>query len=313
MAGCRPLGALGLVIGLGLVTWSQPARADAESYDVVSLGECLTAHATELDYLLGIELGAPGWLRQPDAAWRVTVSCDATRIEVRVTGAGTEQIKTIELEQLDARIVARVVALAIADLLERSRQRAPEAPPGPVAPVVLRPPPPPARTPQPSVWIELALRTFLSSPGIGVGAGLRSLVPVSERFELALGLVAERAVAEQAVGRIRAESGSFDAGVGFRWLTPGIVLHTGAGVRAGYVRLNGLPNPESMLRGSAVAGVWGGPQLNLLLALRITQELQLGARAEFGAMLLRVEARAPDPAWDSAWLVGSVGLGWQFH
>ncbi len=314
--GLKTLRLAALVVS-GVLVASRALAQDLppESY-ALAQGDCLAAQGPELDHLLAIELSAPNWSRQVDATWAVQLRCSDPGLLVLVknTRSGVENAKYLDLSELDRRVVARVVALAIAELLERSRTwtSAPPlpktaAPQQPTKQVLQR-----EERRRPSLWAVASLRKFPSAVGISTGLGVRSVLPVTRSWGISAGILAERGSASQNVGSVKALSGSADFAARFE-LSPGAVtLAAEAGGRLGYVRLEGSPEAGVGLLGGSVSGIWGGPQLSLFAAIPLGRDLRLAARTEGGAMLLRVKGHAPEPVWSGAWVAGELALGWQF-
>jgi hypothetical protein len=230
---------------------------------------CSDALAREAQRIAAIELRAALVDGTPDAATtEVTATCSAESAKLRVvdptTGKSVE--RSVALSQAAATARARLLALAIAELVaaswsELESNPEPKAPPAaPLAPVAAREAARGAIAPRRIELAAVADAHLLASRDLLLGGGARAEIWISPAFFLRFDALANYAELSRASGAIALTMPSLSSALGAclcaRALRPSVSL----GARAGYAWMNGVPG-DSATSGTRQGGAWVGPEL----------------------------------------------------
>ncbi len=279
----------------------------------LSVDACTKISQPEVRRVLELEL-----LSSRAAITGVTaaVACDGPAIAFSVDDpiTGRALTRTVDLSRAAPNARARLLALAIVEVVEASwSEQLFSPPPAPEVHKVVPPPAPVALAPAPrpkfGLTAHAASRALLTSPLWQWGGGLR-FVHTPFRF---LGWAAE----------IAAEHGTFSTTLGSVFITSGdgllellgqlvlgpVAFHLSAGTRVGVVHARGVPSVP-LVRAREVIGPWAGV-LGALSASAGAGMWFLTARAEGGQILLGVPSRVANvnTGMVGPWLGLSLGLG----
>jgi len=240
----------------------------------IAIVGCEEPLAQEARRITAIELHATLVNAAPDAATtQISAACTAQSAQLRVidptTGKAVE--RTVALGQAAPSARARLLALAMAELVAASWSELednPEpkaAPVAPLAPLSAREAARRVVAPRPIELQAVADAQLLASRDVVLGGGARGELWVSERLFLrfdALFLYGEPSRATGSVAlTMPSASGALGASLGSGWLQPRVSL----GVRAGYAWMNGIA-ASAATTGDHQRGFWGGPELGFELA-----------------------------------------------
>jgi len=244
----------------------------------VSIGivGCDAALAREAQRIAAIELRATLVDGAPDATvTQVTATCSraVAALEVVDPTTGKSLGRTVALTEAAANGRARLLALAVAELVaaswsELQNNPRPQAPPAtPLAPYAAREA---ARAVVAERSLELAAAFdthFLASGDCLFGAGARAVLWVSPLLFARFDVLADYAELGRASGSVAVIMPSVSVALGAaRWLGTSLRPSLSAGMRGGYVWMNGIADG---LAASAARqrGVWLGPEVALQLAV----------------------------------------------
>jgi hypothetical protein len=236
--------------------------------------DCDDALAREAQRIAAIELRAALVDGTPDAATtEVTATCSADSAKLRVvdptTGKSLE--RSVALSQAAATARARLLALAIAELVaaswsELESNPEPKAPPvAPLAPVAAREAARGAIAPRRIELAAVAGAHLLASRDLLLGGGARAEIWISPTFFLRFDALANYAQLSRATGTIALTMPSLSSALGAclcaRSLRPSVSL----GARAGYAWMSGVPG-DGATSGTRQEGAWVGPELAVELS-----------------------------------------------
>jgi len=305
---------------------------DADRCSFLARDHLFKLVALELD----ARVAAPD--RAAEQSTRVEVACAGTQVELKVTDRVTNKLltRTMALEARDAQAAARLVAIAVAELvltswMELTMPRASAAPPPtdtPAAPELRRAAQERAQrqlSRGASTGYVLAVAQAVGPfDGIGVawGGGLRfgwtpGGAPVENdawirRYGLDLELTAVRNDVSRGLGSVDVSVWSAALRASFRFVRGRSWLDAGAGARGGVVRLEGTPADSTTTRGSTLAGTWAGPIAYVGVGRRFWH-LVAAAGVEGGIVLRTVAGLVDDGPQISVagqWLSGTLAIGW---
>jgi hypothetical protein len=234
---------------------------------------CDEALAGEARRITAIELRAALTDAAPDdATTQITATCGAESANLRVvdptTGKSLE--RSVALSQAAPTARARLLALAMAELVvaswsELEDNPEPKAPPAQLAPVAAREA---ARRVIARLPVELAAVAdahLLASRDLLLGGGARSEIWISQGFFLRFDALVHYAELSRPTGTIAltmpSVSSALGASFGTAWLQPRLSV----GARAGYAWMNGVAG-SAATTGDRQQGVWAGPELALELS-----------------------------------------------
>jgi hypothetical protein len=231
---------------------------------------CQSVDVAQLRRLLNVEQR-----RDSDSAVReisVSVTCDersaTLRIERRDESA-PPRLREFALRDVAGEVGARVLSLAVIELLEDAAAAPLEAPREQLAPRPQLEPAPPPREPAPSVRLMAAgaIQTFaLDRPLAGGGISVDFLR--LSRLGLRLGLDVAVGDRDYDLGSARLQLTTMSAQAGYLAIHERWTARAYLGYRFGNGRIDGERAPGSAAREGTVSGASGGPLLALGLGVR---------------------------------------------
>ena len=262
---------------LALATGWQTARAEGTlgperphvSIDIVG---CDPALARESRRIAAIELRATLVDTAPDATvTQVTATCRATAAELEVLDPTTGKSlgRTVTLTEAPENGRARLLALAVAELVAASWSEL-QTNPKPRAPAATQLAPNAAREAARAAVADRSIELagaidvhLLASRDWLFGGGARAGVWISPLFFARFDALADYAELTRAGGSVAVLMPSVSAALGTSgWLGPSVRPAISLGLRAGYVRMNGIAD-GSAATPSHQQGVWLGPEVVL--------------------------------------------------
>lgn len=265
----------------------------------------LSAH--EISRIASIELA-----RAPqELDVRASVICSPQFMEIEIEDRRTQKImnRQTPLAQLPMGTRERFAALAIAELVE-SGLREPMAPTDVDATVR-----PQTEDPVTTRRVRLlAAGTVRVFPGVGllqVGAAVRAHVALLGPIGLTFDVAADHGSTRLIAGRVDADSVSAGLFVHARGEWSMVSIAGGVGIRAGWARLQGFPDDDTVFTGGIVSAPLGGPALMLDFGLQLRRFLvSLGFEA--GLPVYGLEGLIDGErgtGFTGAWFAASLGIG----
>jgi len=277
---------------------------------------CAELPADDLTRLVHIELRADVTTaaEHPEAAPRVDVTCEgqAATIAVRDPLTRKSLARAVALDAYAGGARARLVALAIAELVEASWAEL-ETNPTPAAPPAGPPPPPaaveaardvlradrreppslrwPRRPPLYHVAPFFGVRWFPGSSDPLLGAGARFGVDEDRLVSWEVDAMIESADVDHALGRVSVLASSLGGSVEGSRRFHGAYLRSGIGLRGGVARLTGEPSARGVT-GATVTGPWIAPTLASHGTVPFTRRLALDVGTEIGYVVVPVRGLA---------------------
>jgi len=269
---------------------------------------------------------------------RVEVACAGADVALKVSDRLTGKLltRTMTLAGRDAQVGARLIAIAVAELvltswMELTLPGASAAPPvqgAPAAPELRRAAQDRAQRhfPRPAgtgyvLAVGQALGPF-DGVGVAWGGGLRfGWTPGSARVDddvaswrpgFDLELTAARNDTSRGLGTVDVSLWSAAVRVSLRHARGRAWFDVGAGGRAGVARLAGMPDDVTTTRGATLAGTWAGPIAYVGVGRRFWR-LAVAAGVEGGTVLRTVSGLVDDgPSISIAgrWLSATLAIGW---
>jgi len=246
---------------------------------------------------------------------RVILSCSEHVSLMRAFVAGREATRQIDLGKTEQPVRARVIALAIAELVrDTARGEGIEAPPITFESVAA--PPAEAPSPPPQYLAVNHLVTFAKIETFGAqfrplaGGGLGFSHDVGP---LSLGLGPSIAVGERsfALGSVRSLVADLSVRLALRFSGFGHAAEIGAGHALGLVQLSGTATSDRVMAASAT-GVWAAPFLFGKFDVQLSDPVFLEVAAQLGVVTFPVRGRVErgsDVAIDGVWSGLSLGFG----
>jgi hypothetical protein len=286
--------ALLLLFGAGV------ARGAAADVIALDLSACASPPATEVRALLALELRErllPEAAAEPAAAEHVLVVCDEARAQLTLREQG--RVRTLALSSVQPELRARLLALAIAELLQQpgearaasaarpseAAEPATEAPPPPSAAAAPRPAPP--ALPRFALWAGLevsATPVFALGGSLSFRARLWRLLAWSSAFAFTQGT---RAIDR---GELRVQSNALRTGPALLLEDPRGALQLGLGARVGALRLRGVPDDRAQTESAEFRSWYVGPALFAGGLLRLGRRAILALELELAYTMRRVRA-----------------------
>jgi hypothetical protein len=250
---------------------------------VVELVACEQPLEADVRRIVGVELRATvvDAVGAGDAVTRVVATCRGLVVDLVLTDAATAKRleRTVALSEVAPTARARLLALAVAELVVASRQEIPSD----AAPTATTLPP---RQPLPSRpraddrEVEMRPETFAMADAIGVarafpgsglwllGAGARGCFTLSRPLRLSLEVTAEWGKPSRTTGQVAAFAIGGAVGLGWGIERKHAFLMPWLGARGGGARLTGEPNPDATHTvGETQTGPWLGPEIGFAATL----------------------------------------------
>ncbi|HEV3191585.1 MAG TPA: hypothetical protein VGY54_13845 [Polyangiaceae bacterium] len=240
----------------------------------ITVVDCDDVLAREAQRIAAIELRAALVDATPDeATTQVTATCDADAANLRVldptTGKSVE--RSVALSQAAPTARARLLALAIAELVaaswsELESNPEPKAPPAvPLAPVSARAAARGVIAPLPLELAAVADAQLLASRDVVFGGGARTEIWISSMFFLRFDALAHYAALSRPTGTIALTMPSLSAAFGASFGEASLQPRVSAGARGGYAWMSGVAR-NSATTGHREEGAWFGPELTVELS-----------------------------------------------
>jgi hypothetical protein len=295
----------------------------------LELDPCVPAPVEDVRRMLQIELHAAlDEEPEPSAhATRVRVVCRGTLAQLHVvdpiTGKALDRL--IDVLSLAPKAVARLLALAITELVAASWSEVETNPTPAVPPAGPALPPEARRAVREAVEEREAarmVRTWNLNAAVGARGGSAGPVYggcVGVRFNaadwggLALDATGHYGVSGSPLGLISQGNLSLGLSAYAQYTAARYALRAGVGARAGPVWLVGQPYSVDSAAGSTLFGLWGGPMITASLSVPVHPAVSLEASAEAGYVVRPVTALvngSPAASVEGAWGAVNLGVGW---
>jgi hypothetical protein len=251
---------------------------------------------------------------------RVAVICRGSDIDLSLEAATHRLQRTLALSEATPSARARLVALAVAELVVASWQGNPVAI-KPEEPKVAAPTPAPAPVPEPasprqvSAMVEaVGVARVLPSSGLWLGgAGARGVLTVWRPLTLGIDLTAEWGTVSRSTGQVAARTLGGALGLGWGVQRKHLFILPWVGARAGVARLVGEPSSSATLTsGETQTGPWLTPELGASLTLFPHAPVHATVALSGGVMLLRVRGEVTgdrDVSMAGPWAGVVLGVG----
>jgi hypothetical protein len=311
--------ALALALAAPGAVAAAPSAARPAPWVDVTVEACAGVDAAQVRRIAGVELRAridrgPAEATLPS----VQVTCDGDQAAVRIADADGRPARqrTVALAGIAEVARARLLALAIAELI-----LAPASPPPPPPPAAARPPAPapviaaaapPPRREAAAALLALGHARAWGSGWASAGAGVAASVWVGPRLLLRGDALFERGAARVPEGRVTADGVSLSAAALLAARRGGWQLGAGAGLRGGLTRLAGEPADPAAVRGGSFRGPSGGPMGVLTIAPPPLSRIALQLALEAGRVTLPLTGRSGDVqrfAVEGFWFGAALGVG----
>lgn len=273
---------------------------------MLQVNACARASEQDVRRIVGVELGA---LLTDDPSGidvtRVTVTCEAGHVRLRVDDpiTGKALSRDVDVVEDDASARARLVALAVAELVVSSWTELETNPEPQVPPAGPRPPAsavdaaretvrvraPQQRDPHLGETRILAVasrRSFFSRPEALWGGGVRVGRDQFSSVGWTVDVLAEHGETAVSLGTVSMDT--FTAGASLylyrRWSVA--VFQLGLGLRAGAARLSGKPSDPSEAEAASGVAPWGWPTATAGLRLYPVGPIVIALVGETGYVVL---------------------------
>lgn len=316
------------VVSLAAVAWAaslageRSALAEAgPSRVVLLLEQCDETLAAEARRIVGVELRATIIAASDvdDSVTRVTVTCRGPDIDLSLEAAAHRLYRTLALSEAAPTAWARLVALAVAELVVASWQGSPAVIKPEEPSVTVRQPPAPVLEIASPVRVSAmadAIGVVRVLPGSGLwllGAGARGVLTTWGPFTLLLDLTGEWGRASRTTGQVAARTIGGGLGLGWGVQRKHLFILPWVGARAGVARLMGEPSPRSTITlGETQSGPWLSPEIGASLTLFPHAPVHVTVALSGGVMLLGVRGEVTgDRSVNTLgpWAAMVVGLG----
>jgi hypothetical protein len=302
---------------------SQPAEPR-----IVAAEGCPAEFVDEVERLTRIELRE---LSAPDRSeLSIRVRCDEARVTLVIASSQREapRERRLDLGATADSVRARVVALAIAELVEEKpeppkplpKPKPPEPAPKPLPPPPPPPPPPVVEAPAPSAPtgrfdVFFSMSQFELSDDMLWGGGVRVWFTRLAPWQLALDFSAATASRDVELGSSRLVSGTLGARFGYELRSAAWELRFGAGQRVGVARVSGEVTDPVRARSGRVVGAWTGSLGFLAVDVALAGAFRAGVGGELGVVLLPVRGHVEnddDVGVDGVWAGLEAGVAVEF-
>jgi hypothetical protein len=315
-----------LAVSLGLAC-VRVARADERPAPRVTLDltGCDLAFAGEVRRIAGVELRA--MVVEPDeshgAVTRTIVTCRDTVADLWVSDPVTAKLvlRTVSLAETSPRARARLIALAIAELVSASWEEVESNPEPRVPPATPTPPEERAivrralERPQRVAVDALGdARALLGSGVLLLGGAIRAAVRLGPPLTLRLQACTDVGSASTSLGDVAIQITHGSAGLGWAFDLGALDALLWAGALVGYARLAGEPNPSAT--GHVQSGPWAGPEagIDILFWPREVAHLVLGLSGGAALLGVRGDVQGGESVGASgAWGALTLGVGISRH
>jgi hypothetical protein len=323
--------AAALTLALLHVTTARAAHAPV----ALTVDRCVLEDEREVRRVALVELQAtlvdPA-LADPDAT-RASASCRDALIELRVDDplTGKVLLRDIDLAQVAAPARARLLGLAIAELVSASWTELAVAPLSGVAPagrtastqareagrVAIAAHLPDRAAPRTLRLIAFAGgQALFAGSGVLWGGGLKLTKDYAHHLGFSLDVAATHGDAAGSLGRISSDlitAGAFFIGHrGFSGRAARLTLRGGPGLRVGAARLSGAPADPTVAVGHALWGPFFGPAATIALGFAAARRITIEVWAEAGYAALSTNATASGAravALGGPWVGFQLGIG----
>ncbi len=317
--------------------WPSSARADQPDAQhplvQVDIDACTGASPEEVRRLLRIELGA---LLVDDApsgeiVTRAAVSCAAHTVRLRVDDpiTGKSLTREVELDESDVASRSRLIALAVAELVDASWTELESNPRPEVPPAGARPPPAAVEAARKVVQhrrprqvdedlgvtrmvVVVSRRAFFSESTAQWGGGMRLGRDQFTHVGWTADVLAEHGETEVSLGRVALDTLTLGGSLYLfrRWSR--VTFQLGAGLRLGAARLSGTPYASQYARAGSGVAPWGWPTAIAAIRLRPIGPLVVEASGELGYVVLPMSGNVAGRAEvtiSGPWVGAQLGLG----
>jgi hypothetical protein len=238
------------------------------------------------------------------------VDCEPSRAVLSFHERDGRLIKQLSLNlgEEDPRVSGRIIALAVADELERMQlvpRPAPAASPKPAP----KRPEPRVRAHVLTLGSGLELRFSPTQPAFVAHGGYThqaAVLGLETGVQFELGEVTTRS------GEVRRRATSVHLGLRFAPRSASFRPALAAGLRAGHAWLDGVASEFVDARGNGVRGVHGGVYVAPRLGFRLSPSWEIAARSELGLSVLATQGRDLDGrshGYRGPWLGTTLELG----
>jgi len=317
--------------------WPSSTRADQPDAQhplvQVDIDACTGASPEEARRLLRIELGA---LLVDDApsgeiVTRATVSCAAHMVRLRVDDpiTGKSLTREVELDESDVASRSRLIALAVAELVDASWTELESNPRPEVPPAGARPPPAAVEAARKVVQhrrprqvdedlgvtrmvVVVSRRAFFSESTAQWGGGMRLGRDQFTHVGWTADVLAEHGETEVSLGKVALDTLTLGGSLYLfrRWSR--VTFQLGAGLGLGAARLSGTPYASQYARAGSGVAPWGWPTAIAAIRLRPIGPLVVEASGELGYVVLPMNGNVAGRAEvtiSGPWVGAQLGLG----
>ena len=307
--------------------WASPAQAEsgeAPVEDSIRLESSTCSHSLvdEVQRFLRVELKNTS-ISSGESAPRVILSCSERVSLIRALIGGHESTRQLDLARTDPALHARVIALAIAELLRDTAAGVAvepplvtnAAPPSNPAPAP-EPEPAPSAPSAPAPLATSHLVAFAKLENFGPsfeplsGGGLTFSHELGH-FSLGLGPTLATGQRKLALGSVGVLAADLSLRLAYRFPNRALPGEVGLGHALGLARLTGASSqPNTTAEG--VTGVWAGPFVFGTLDVTVADPLFLEIAAQLGVVTFPVRGLVQgdaDVAIAGIWSGVSLGLG----
>jgi len=309
-----------------LVANTAAAQPDARPTIALTVDACVAVDAADVKQLVEIELHTTVI---DDGLTKVTTRCADKTVELTVVDplTGKSLTRSIDVMAEPPKARARLLALAIAELVSASWTEL-ETNPTPAVPPAGSPPSPaakaaardivhertPAFTVAPSQPLRavavLDRRAFLAKTAWVTGLGVR-LGQDRGTFGWTADMLASQGTRAATLGEVAIDVVSIALGATAHYTWRNISARAALGARFGAARLSGVPRGEDV-EGRSVRGPWGGPSAAASISIVPIKPLLVEASFETGYVVSPVHARVDGERQASVaglWVGSAIALG----
>ena len=269
---------------------------------VIEVEECEQPLEAELRRIVGVELRMTvvDAVDPRGAVTRVVVTCRGSGADLllKETATAKDLERTVALSEAAPTARARLLALAVAELVVASWQEiqsspestGPARPPGQPPPSVTRAPEGASAEQHKASAMAEAMGVARVFPGSGLwllGAGARGFLTPSRPFTLTLDLTAEWGKASRTTGQVAARTIGGGLGLGWGVERKWAFIMPWVGARAGVARLAGESN-STTTSGATQSGLWLGPEVGVAATLFPHAAVHATMALSAGVLLLGV-------------------------